>query len=133
MKKILVVDDSAVIRQTLAHSLKASEFEVFTAADGSEAVSSVRKSRPDLILLDIGFPPQTDGPPWDGFAIIQWLRRMEEAKNIPIIIISGAEAAKYKDRALAQGVQGYFQKPINNDELVAAIRSALNGSAAPVN
>src|SRR5262245_53079739 len=130
MKKILIVDDSAVIRRTLAFSLKANEFEVITAADGSEAVSTVRKEKPDLILLDISFPPQVDGPPWDGFAIIQWLRRIEEAKNTPIIIITGAEGAKDKDRALAEGVQGYFQKPIDNDELIAAIRSALNGTAA---
>ena len=130
MKKILIVDDSEVIRKTLSLKLEANEYEVLTAVDGSEAVSTVRQQKPDLILLDIGFPPEVAGVPWDGFLIIQWLRRIEEAKNTPIIIITGADSAAYKERALAEGAMAYFQKPIDNDDLLATIRSALGGSAS---
>ena len=131
-KKILIVDDNEVILRTLSMKLKASEFEVLTAPDGSEAVSAVRKQKPDLILLDIGFPPEVAGVAWDGFLIIQWLRRLEEAKNTPIIVITVSEAAKFKDRALEAGAMAFFQKPINNDELVATIRRALNVEASPM-
>src|SRR5262245_5698120 len=127
-KKILIVDDNEVIRKTLAHKLETSAYEVLTAADGSEAVSTVRQQKPDLILLDIGFPPEVAGVPWDGFRIIQWLRRIDEAKSTPIIIISGGDASKYKDKALGEGAMAYFQKPIDNEELLSTIRSALNGS-----
>src|SRR5436190_20596079 len=99
MKKILIVDDNAVIRRTLSYSLEASNFQVLTASDGSEAVSIARQQKPDLILLDIGFPPEVSSVTWDGFLIIQWLRRLEEAKDTPIIIITASDAAKYKDRA----------------------------------
>lgn len=124
-KKILIVDDNEVILRTLSLKLQANKFEVLTAADGSDAVAAVRTQKPDLILLDIGFPPEVSGVPWDGFLIIQWLRRLEEAKDTPIIVITVGEAAKYKDRALAAGAMAFFQKPINNDELLSTIGKAL--------
>src|SRR5689334_12871467 len=77
-KKILIVDDSLIILKTLSIKLKAAGYQVFTAVDGSEAVSTVRRERPHLILLDIGFPPDVGhggGVAWDGFLIMTWLRR----------------------------------------------------------
>ena len=57
--------------------------------------------------------------------MIDWFRRMDEVKNIPIIIITGTDDAKYKDRALAAGAAAFFHKPINNDELLATIHKIL--------
>jgi CheY-like chemotaxis protein len=127
-KKILVVDDNEVILKTLSFKLKANDFDVVTAMDGSEAVGAVRKEKPDAILLDISFPPDVahgGGVPWDGFRIIQWLRRMDEAKDIPVIIITGGEAAKYKERALAEGAVAFFTKPIDHDALLKVLHEAL--------
>jgi CheY-like chemotaxis protein len=62
---------------------------------------------------------------WDGFLIINWLRRMDEAKDIPIIIITGGDPAQLKERAAAAGAVGFFQKPINNEQLIATIRETL--------
>jgi len=129
-KKILIVDDNEVILRTLTLKLK-NEYDVVTALDGSEAVSAIRVNKPDLVILDIGFPPDVSSVQWDGFRIIQWMRRMEEAKNVPIFIITGGEAAKYKNRAIAEGAARFFQKPIDNDQMLAAIREALNTSTAP--
>jgi CheY-like chemotaxis protein len=133
-KKILVVDDSPVIVRALSMKLNACGFDVVTAMDGSDAVAAVRKLKPDLILLDISFPPDVShggGVGWDGFRIMGWLRRLDEAKNIPIIIITGSDAAKYKDRALKSGANSFFQKPIDNNELVAEIHRILGQNTAP--
>src|SRR5437773_1865670 len=100
-KKILVVDDNAVIIKTLSLKLKSAGYNVLTAMDGSEAVSSARHEKPDLILLDISFPPDVahgGGVAWDGFRIIEWLHRIDEARNIPIIVITGGDASKYRER-----------------------------------
>jgi DNA-binding response OmpR family regulator len=132
-KKILVVDDDAIILTRLAVKLKATGYEVFTATDGSNAVSIARREKPDLILLDITFPPDVahgGGVPWDGFLIIQWLRRLDEITNVPIMVITGGDEAKYKDRALAAGAQAFFHKPIDNEELLNAIHKVF-GDAAP--
>src|SRR5215472_2037458 len=127
-KRILIVDDSVIVLKTLSMKLKSSGYDVLTATDGAAAVSTARRERPDLILLDISFPPDVGhggGVPWDGFLIMNWLHRMEEAKGIPIIIITSSEPSKYKERSMAAGAIGYFQKPINNEELLVCIRQTL--------
>lgn len=132
-KKILVVDDNAVVLKSLTLKLKANGYEVITAADGSEAVGSARREKPDLILLDINFPPDVahgGGVVWDGFKIIDWLNRLDLAKKVPIVVITGGDAAKYKDRAIAAGAVGFFQKPIDNEELLATIKKSLADAAA---
>jgi len=125
---ILIVDDNEVVLKTLSMKLTANDYEVVTALDGSQALSVVRRQRPDLILLDISFPPDVGhggGVPWDGFRMIEWFSRMDEVKTTPVIIMTAGDAAKYKDRALAAGAAAFFQKPINNDELLATINKIL--------
>jgi CheY-like chemotaxis protein len=125
---ILIVDDNEVLLKTLSYKLKANDYEVATAMDGSQAIGIVRTRRPDLILLDISFPPDVahgGGVAWDGFQILTWLGRTDEAKGVPIIIITGGEPAKYKERAIKAGAMAYFQKPIDNDDLLATIQKIL--------
>jgi DNA-binding response OmpR family regulator len=124
-KIVLIVDDNAVILKTLSLALTKHSFDVVTALDGSEAVGAVRREKPDVIVLDLSFPPSMGQVEWDGFRIMQWLKRIEEAKHVPFIIITGGEAAKYKERSLKEGAAAFFQKPINNDELLAAIEKLL--------
>ena len=127
-KKILVVDDNQVILKTISLKLESHGYDVRTAEDGAGAVSVTRKEKPDLILLDLSFPPDVGnggGVPWDGFLIMQWLRRLDEAKHIPIIVVTGGDPVKYKDRAIAAGASGFFHKPINNDELMAVVQQTL--------
>jgi len=133
-KKVLIVDDDEVIRTGLALKLQHHGYDVLTAVDGSEAVSTARHERPDLILLDITFPPDVahgGGVPWDGFLIMDWLHRLEEAKGIPVIVITGGAPEKFKERALAKGAAGFFHKPIPNDELLAEIKRLIGEGAPP--
>src|SRR3954470_18450644 len=98
-KKILIVDDDRVILRTTSSVLAAAGYAVITAEDGSSAVEKARTEAPDLILLDMLFPPDVahgGGVPWDGFLIIGWIRRIEESKNIPVVIVTGADPAQYK-------------------------------------
>ena len=129
-KKILVVDDNLVVVKTAELKLKQAGFEVFTAREGGDAVSITRKEKPDLIVLDIGFPPDVGhggGVAWDGLLIMQWLRRLDEAKGTPIIIITGMDPAQYHDKAMALGASAFFTKPVNHEKLLEAIHQALDG------
>ena len=126
--KIVLVDDDTVVRLTVSQALKKAGYEVFAADDISKALGTVRRERPDLILLDLTFPldvGNVGGPIQDGFFVIEWLRRTPEAEKIPIIIISATEPAKYKNQITAPGIVGCFRKPLKHDELLAAIHSAL--------
>ncbi len=128
--KILVVDDDLVIRQTVTTALKKAGYQVFSASDISSALTTVRREKPDLMLLDISFPldyANVGGPAQDGFFVVEWLRRTPEAEKVPIIIISSTDPVKYKDQVPAKGIVACFRKPLNHDELVAAIHTALGG------
>lgn len=129
-KKILVVDDNEVIVKTIAVKLKSAGYNVVTALDGAEAVAFVRKEKPDLILLDLTFPPDIAGVPWDGFRIMEWLHRVDESKKIPIIVITGGAGDKDKERALASGAVAFLYKPLDHDELLKLVRATLGTPSA---
>jgi adenylate cyclase len=130
-KKILVVDDNAIVVKTITLKLQGAGFQVVTAMDGSEGVAAARKETPDLILLDISFPPDVGGVPWDGFRIMEWFHRLETARKIPIIVITGSEDPKVRERATSAGAVAFFQKPIEHDDLLKVIRATLGCPATP--
>jgi CheY-like chemotaxis protein len=130
-KKILVVDDSEITLKTISLKLQAVGYQVITALDGAQAVAAARREKPDLILLDLIFPPDVDGVPWDGFRIMEWLQRLDAAKRIPIIIITVSEDPKYKERAASGGVVAFFHKPIDHDDLLKVIRATLGEPTSP--
>ena len=125
--KILVADDNVIVLKTVAIKLKAAGYEVRTAMDGSTAISCVRRERPDLIILDINFPADHSraGIAWDGFLILDWLRRIDEVRNTPIIFISSADPSKFRDKAMSVGAVAFFEKPINQDEMLSVIRHTV--------
>ena len=127
--KILVVDDNSVFAKAISLKLEGWGYQVVTALDSAEAISVARKEKPDLILLDIGFPPDIGGVLSDGFRIMEWLHHMDDSSKIPFIIITGDGDIKNKERALANGAVAFFQKPVNHDELLKVIRAALSANA----
>ncbi len=134
-KIILVVDDNPVILKTMSVVLKSKGYQVSMAQGGPEAFSLVHNEKPDLILLDLSFPPDlanVGGPMRDGFQILEWLRHTPEVADTPVIIISGTNPEEYQDRATAAGVVACFKKPLNKDEVLAAVQQVLNNSSGQV-
>ena len=126
--RILVVDDNPIIQRTLQFALKERGYEVLVAGEIAGALKYVRQEHPDLILLDINFPPDAStvgGGLRDGFWALEWMRYLEEIKGIPIIIISGDDPATAKPHALAAGAAAYLHKPINQDELLTLITELI--------
>lgn len=124
-KKILVVDDDPVILKAFTIKLQASDYQVLTAARGAEAISAVRTEKPDAILLDLNFPDDFGSVAWDGFRIMEWLKRLSGGTKTPIFVISGGDPDKYVARARELGAVAFFRKPIVHEELVAALQRAL--------
>lgn len=124
-KKILVVDDDPVILKAFTIKLQASDYEVFTAAKGADAINAVRTKKPDAILLDLNFPDDFGSVAWDGFRIMEWLKRLDSGNKTPIFIISGGDPDKYVARARELGAVAFFRKPIVHEELVAALQRVL--------
>jgi DNA-binding response OmpR family regulator len=120
-KKILLVDASMILRSE--------GFEVITAEDGASTVKALREATPDLILLDINFPPDPehhDRVSWDAFAIMDWLRCVRGAVDAPVILLTGGDQADYVARARKAGAVGLFQKTVETTELLAVIHQLLD-------
>lgn len=133
-KKILVVDDDAVVVKSLTMKLSSKGYVVATANDASEAVAAVRTEKPDAIILDVNFPPDVAHGglvPWDGFRVMEWLKRVGDEKPAPIIIVTGSESAKSKNRALAAGAVAFFLKPVESEELLKVIAEVTGETSAP--
>ena len=131
-KKILIVDDDSIILHSLSRLLSAAGYDILTADDGSDAVSTVRREKPDLILLDLIFPLDVahgGGIAWDGFLIIDWLRRLDEARQTPILVMTKGDPAHYRNSSFAKGAAAFFPKPVDHDELLAPLRTILGGTA----
>ena len=124
-KKILIVDDNEIVIKTITLKLQGAGYRVVAAMDGSEAVAAARREIPDLILLDISFPPDVGSVEWDGFRIMEWFQRLENSRKIPIIIITGSEDPRMKERATSAGAVAYFQKPLEHDFLLKVVRSTI--------
>jgi CheY-like chemotaxis protein len=132
-KKILIVDDDPVTQDVLSRLLNDAGYDILTAAEGSQAVSIARQEKPDLILLDVIFPPDVahgGGIAWDGFLIIDWIRRQEEAKDIPIFIITMGDPEQYRNRAFAKGAAAFYHKPIDHEDLLATVRKTIGESSS---
>ena len=133
-KTILVVDDDPVVLKAMSIKLASWGYAVTTAADASSAIASVRDKTPDLIIMDVNFPPDVANGgmvTWDGFQIMTWLRSLSEVSRVPFIIMAGGDPSRYEKRSLASHAVAFFPKPIPHDALLNAIQQALD-KPAPV-
>jgi len=138
-RKILIVDDNPIVLKAFQMKLRACGFTVIATADASSVVNIARKEKPDVIVLDNHFDrTRGDGElifgnlQWDGLIIMQWLERSLESVKIPIVIVTGEEPSRYKEKFLSAGATAFFQKPVNYSELLAVIRQALGDRQEPV-
>ena len=128
-KVILVVDDNVVFQKAMSMKLKSFGYDVMTAEDGPAALSAIRKQKPDLILLDVNFPPDVahgGGLAWDGFRILEWLRRTPEVVAVPVIAVTGSDLEVYRQHCKEAGIVELLAKPLDHELLLSKIRALLN-------
>ena len=118
-KKILIVDDERDIVKVLTIRLRSAGYEVATAFDGSQAVFMALKEHPDLILLDVRMPAG------DGFSVAERLRRSGIDPPIPVIFLTGTPEKNSQEKAQELGARFYIKKPYDPEELLDAVRRAL--------
>ncbi|MDI6786333.1 MAG: response regulator [bacterium] len=118
-KRLLVVDDEEVIRETLGCVLREKEYEVVTACDGVEALEYIYQEKIDLIVLDIMMPDM------DGYQVCRLLRNDESYKNIPIIMLTAKSEKSQKFWGLKTGADEYITKPFDPEELLNKIGEIL--------
>jgi two-component system KDP operon response regulator KdpE len=113
---ILVVDDEPQIRRVMRSTLSIHGYVIIEASNGEDAIESVRKHRPDLVLLDVNMP---------GIGGLEACREIRRASDAPIIMLTVRNAERDKVAALDAGADDYVVKPFGIEELLARIRAAL--------
>jgi PAS domain S-box-containing protein len=119
--RILLVEDEATLREHLARALS-DEYILDTAGSGTEALRSVLKITPDLVVTDIVMPDL------DGIELLRALRSSRRTQTIPVLLISGRALDEQRIAGFDEGADGYLAKPYTERELRARIRSMLHGA-----
>jgi two-component system, OmpR family, phosphate regulon response regulator PhoB len=116
---ILVVDDEPDISALVAFHLARESYRVRTAADGTEAMRAVELEQPDLIVLDLMLPGMS------GLEVLQELRRREETRHIPVLLLTARREENDRIEGLRLGADDYLPKPFSPQELVLRVGAIL--------
>ncbi len=118
-KKILVVDDSRTALFMVTTILRKERYELVTASDGEQALEVAAAERPDLILMDVIMPRKT------GFEACRELKRREDTKLIPVILVTTRGEGENVEAGFQSGCNDYVTKPINAQELLTKVRDHM--------
>jgi two-component system chemotaxis response regulator CheY len=120
----LIVDDSSVMRKIVERSLRQAGIEitkVIEAGNGAEALSALQESKVDLILCDINMPVM------DGLEFVKALAGVENAKGVPVVMITTEGSEAHVVQALSAGARGYIRKPFTPEQVKEQVIPILAG------
>jgi two-component system chemotaxis response regulator CheY len=112
--KTLIVDDSSVMRKIVARALQqcgVNSAEIIEAGNGAEALEVVRREKFDLVLSDINMPVM------DGLEFVRQLQSVENAKGVPVVMITTEGSESHVREAISCGARGYIRKPFTPDQM----------------
>ncbi len=116
MKKILIIDDDALMRRSMAFNLEQAGYKIFTAANAEDGLLALDANRPDLVLLDVGLP-EMDG--------LEAIKRIKASSPIPVIFVTARRRELDEVLGLELGADDYITKPFDFDVLIAHIKAVI--------
>ena len=116
-RHILIVEDSQVDRTRLETLLASNGFQVSLAENGEQAIASVKRAKPDAILMDVNMPGM------DGFAATRALRGDAETKDIPVVLVTAKDQKADKAWGQMLGAKGYITKPYTDEQILSQVRA----------
>jgi len=118
--KILIIDDDSGIVEVIKNALTKKNYEVFTASNGNEGLELVKKTPPDLILLDVMMPSMNG---YEFLRALKALKIIEGKAMIPVIVITAKE--EMEELFKFEGVKEYLVKPAESSELIKKLEECL--------
>jgi CheY-like chemotaxis protein len=122
-RTILVVDDSPTIRNFARIFLKSLAVTVNEAEDGAQALSAVRASLPDVVVIDV------DMPNMDGLQFTREVRKDPAIAKLPVVLLTGDRSPEAKEAGREAGADDFLEKPIKGAELIAMVKKYLEPAA----
>lgn len=117
--RVMIVDDSLSVRKSLSLTMEKAGFDTLLAKDGIEALEIIKNTMPSIMLVDMEMPRM------NGLELSKYIRAHEETKKIPIFMITSRTTEKHKQQAKLVGIDHYFTKPYNDNELLDMIENAI--------
>jgi len=123
MKKVLLIEDDAILRENTAELLELSDYDVITAPNGMIGIKKAKETLPDIIISDIMMPEL------DGYGVLEYLSKENTTKYIPFIFLSAKTERQDIRKGMNLGADDYITKPFGEDELISAIESRIARAA----
>ncbi len=120
--KILVVDDDLAINELIKVNMELCGYSVIQAFDGTKGFALCKQEKPSLVILDVMMPEV------DGFTVAQRIRKNEETKNTPILMLTALSELNDKVKGFNIGIDDYLVKPFEMEELQVRVRALLKRS-----
>ncbi len=123
MKRVLVVDDSPLMRRYVVRSLAmaAMDITVYEAGNGREAAKMAQEIFPDLVITDLNMPEMSGGE------LIAWLHAAPGLEHVPVLILSADQGQRRSSELLASGAVAYLTKPATPETLRRSIAGLVGG------
>jgi len=119
-QKVLIIEDDRFLRELIARKLSDNDFVTVEAMDGEEGIKKVKEEKPDLILLDLILPSI------DGFEVLSQIKKDENLKSIPVIILSNLGQKEEVEKGLKMGAVDYLIKAhFTPGEIIEKIKNVL--------
>jgi two-component system cell cycle response regulator len=115
--RVLVVDDTLLNVKLLEAMLKAQNYEVACAFNGSDALARIEERKPDIVLLDVMMPGM------DGYEVCRQIRKNPKTASLPVIMVTALDKSTDRDAGLAAGADDYLVKPVDDKLLFARLRT----------
>jgi chemosensory pili system protein ChpA (sensor histidine kinase/response regulator) len=122
---IVVADDSISVRKFVGRMLEKNGYRVKLAADGMEAAELVTQHGCHLVITDLEMPRMT------GYELMVQLRQSPATRRIPVMVVTSRAGAKHRDRAMKEGATAFLTKPVQEDQLIAAVEQLMGSEARP--
>lgn len=117
MAKILIIEDEAALRESLAELLGYQNHETLEAGGGREGIAMIKNYLPDLVLCDITMPDL------DGYVVLRMVREDQMTNTIPFVFLTARTQSVDRNRGLAMGANAYLEKPFTIEGLFETINS----------
>ncbi len=118
-KKILIIEDEKDVAKVLTARLQGAGYTSMVASDGTLGVQSIQREKPDLIILDLMMPAG------GGMLVLESLKLYRGKHHTPVIVLTGMKDDEYRRKVEAMGIDAFFEKPYEAEELLKKIAELL--------
>jgi two-component system chemotaxis response regulator CheY len=118
-KTVLIVDDSESIRQLVSHILKSAGYNVIEGEDGKDALSKLDGQKVHLIICDVNMPNM------DGISFVKEIKKSDDYKFIPVIMLTTESQEKKKMQGQAAGAKAWVVKPFQPDQMLSVVSKLM--------